>query len=814
MAEPIISHPAQRTRFSILGWTSKPYMERHKGSMGKIQRLKQRYLEHTPELIPERALLATQSYRDNAGQPIVLLRALSFAHILKNMTLFIEPGEPFLGHPSPKARCPVVCPEFGAVWIDRELDLFAVRQADAISLTEANKTILKECLKFWQDKSLDAIADSLLPDKAKKAVAGGMITVGGTGTAIGNIALDYPKVLSMGLEGIIAEIDQKIAGFKAVGIRDVECLNFWRASKIACRAVIEFAARYAQLARKQAQVASDPEWKRELEIMADILARVPAGPARTFRQALQSIWLVYVAVHIESDPHAILLGRFDQYMYKFYQSDIEKGLTTAAQVIDLLACLWIKCTSLIKLRDEASSRAFAGFPLFQNITAGGQTPTGEDATNELSYLMLDAAELAQTSQPSIGLRYHRTIPDRIMLRTAEVIRTGIGYPAIMNDDVIIPKHLLRGATMAEARDYCTNCVETDVPGKTDSRAHSGYVNFPKCLLLALNDGKDQESGVQIGPATGQLAAFNEFDEFYRAFQAQVAFFIEAIVAAYNLVDAIHAQIAPEPFLSSLVDDCIQKGQTRQQGGVKYNFSGIFGVGFSVAVDSLAAIKKLVFEQGDMGAERLLAALASNFENDLLALKLLLNKAPKFGNNDDYVDALAVSFSSFFAREVTRHPCIRGGFYIPELHSVATHVLFGEMTGATPDGRIANTPFADGLSPVHGRDRNGPTAAIRSVTKIDHVEVLQGLLYNQKCHPSVLDSDEALKKFAAYLAVFCELGGHHIQFNVVSKQTLLEAQKEPHKYRDLIVRVAGYSAYFTELNSSTQNEIIRRTELRL
>jgi pyruvate formate-lyase/glycerol dehydratase family glycyl radical enzyme len=780
--------------------------------MDRIKHLKHRYLGYTPELFPERALLVTQSYKENAGRPMVLLRALSFKHILENMTLFIEKGEPFLGNPSPRGRCPVVCPEFGAAWIARELDIFAKREADAIAVSEDNKTILKECLKFWQDKSVDFIAEGLMPEKAKKAIAHGMITVGGTGTAIGNIALDYPKVLDKGLDGIIQEIDRKIADFKAVRIKDVDRLNFWQASKIACRAVIDFAKRYAQLARKQAHQENDPEWKQELEIMADILERIPAGPAQTFREALQAIWLVYVAVHIESDPHAILLGRFDQYMYRFYQNDIEKGRITDEEVKDLLACLWIKCTSMIKLRDEASSKAFAGFPLFQNITAGGQTPSGKDATNELSYLMLDAAELAQTSQPSIGLRYHPKIPDKLMLRAAQVIRTGIGYPAIMNDDVIIPKHLLRGATMAEARDYCTNCVETDVPGKTDSRAHSGYVNFPKCLLLALNDGKDLETGARIGPETGRFDTFKEFKDFYQAYKTQIAFFIETIVEAYNIVDSIHAQVAPEPFLSSLIDDCIEKGETRQQGGAKYNFSGIFGVGLSVAVDSLAAVKKLVFDRGDIGPERLMAALTNNFEKDPLVQKLLLNKAPKFGNNDDYVDALAASFTSFFAQEVIRHPCIRGGFYIPELHSVATHVLFGEITGATPDGRNANIPFADGLSPVHGRDRSGPTAAVQSVTKIDHVEVLQGLLYNQKCHPTVLGSDEALKKFADYMAVFCELGGHHIQFNVVSQQTLLDAQKKPDQYKDLIVRVAGYSAYFTELNSSTQNEIIQRTEL--
>lgn len=779
----------------------------------QIEALKQRYLSHTPELFPERALLATKSYKKNAGHPIVLMRALAFKDILENMTLFIEKGEFFLGNPSPHGRSPVVCPEFGAEWIEKELDIFAQREADAIAISAENKKKLIKCLKFWKNKSVDSITKKHMPGIAKKAIAGGMITVGGTGTAIGNIPLDYAKVLDKGLNGILIDIQQKIDTFTAVKVEDADKLNFWQAAKISCQAVIVFAKRYSRLAKKEAKKEKDPGLKQELERISDILLRVPARPAENFREAIQSVWLVYVAVHIESDPHAILLGRFDQYMAPFYEKDVEQGRLTKQTAMELMACLWIKCTSMIKLRDESSSKAFAGFPLFQNITAGGQTPSGEDATNELTYLMMDAAELVKTSQPSIGLRYHGKTPDKLMLRAARVIRTGIGYPAIMNDEVIIPKHLLRGATMEEARDYCTNCVETDIPGKTDSRAHSGYVNFPKCLLLALNNGKDLETGAQIGVKTGEFNCFDDFETLYQAFKTQVSFFIDTIVQAYNIVDSIHAQVVPEPFLSSLIDDCIKRGKTRQQGGAKYNFSGIFGVGLSVAVDSLAAIRKLIFEEKIIKPDALMTALKNNFNTDPFVQKILLNKAPKYGNNIDSVDNLAADFTSFFAKDVIQHKCIRGGFYIPELHSVATHVLFGEMTGATPDGRHAGEPFADGLSPSHGRDKNGPTAAIMSVTKIDHVEVLQGLLYNQKCHPTVLESDASLKKFAKYMATFCDLGGHHIQFNVVSRQTLEKAKKEPQSYKDLVVRIAGYSAYFTELNSRTQDEIIKRTELR-
>lgn len=773
--------------------------------------LKQSYLSSRPELFADRARLVTESYRRHAGLPVVLQRGYAFCHVLENMPLHIQKGELFLGNPSSGARCPVVSPEFGAGWIGRELDQFARRPADAIFITDDNKRELKQILDFWQDKSLDQILEGMIPEQASKAVANGMITLGGTGSALGNITPDYPKVLEKGLSGIIAEIENALESVRVSAVEDFDKICFWRAAKISCQAVLTFADRYAAKAMALAAEETDGDWKNELIYLSEILTRVPRGPARTFREAVQSLWLVYVAVHIESDPHAILLGRFDQYMFPFYRDDLEKGRITREEARNLLVCLWIKCTSMIKLRDDASSRAFAGFPLFQNITAGGQTRAGEDATNDLSYLMLEAAALAGTSQPSIGLRVHDRTPRELLVKAAGVVRTGIGYPAIMNDTVIIPKHLIRGAGMEEARDYCTNCVETDIPGKTDSRAHSGYVNFPKCLLLALNNGRDPETGIRLGPQTGTFDTMASFEALFKAYTAQVSFCIETIVRAYDIVDAAHAALVPEPFLSSLLDNCIPLGKTRQQGGCTYNFSGIFGVGLSVAADSLAAVKKFVFDEKIVDRSRLLSALETDFKGEEVLRRQLLNKAPKYGNNDDYADDIACACSRIFTEEVTRHPCIRGGFYIPEMHSVATHVLLGEMTGATPDGRKKGIAFADGVSPGGGRDRNGPTQAVRSVTKLDHVAVLQGLLFNQKCHPTALSTPESLEKMADYIKTFCDLGGHHIQFNVVSRETLEQARKNPENFRDLVVRVAGYSAYFTELNPATQEEIINRTE---
>lgn len=777
----------------------------------RINGMKDRMILGQPaELLPERALLVTKAYGEHAAEPPVLQRAYALKKVLEEMTLFIDEGELFVGHPSPQPRSPIVCPELGARWILADIDNFANRPADAVGMTDENKEILKDCLAKWQDCSLDAVVNRLISDEAKAAIADGMITVGGQGTAQGNISINYGKLVRTGLRGLLNEIDARLAGFTPRGIDGTKKVTFWKAGKIALEAVIAFAHRYADLAEKKAAETGDADRKAELREIAATLRKVPEFPAETFREALQSIWLVYTVLHIESDPHAILLGRLDQTLYPFYRKDKAEGRLTDEQAVELLSCIWIKCTAIIKLMDSVTTRTFAGFPLFQNITIGGQGPRGEDASNELSRLILDAALTARVPQPSIGFRYHNKIDPELLQKVCETIREGLGYPAVMNDNCIIPKHLIRGATLEEARNYCTNCVETDIEGMTDSRAHSGYVNFPKCLLLAMNDGVDPETGRQAGPKTGRLEDFASFDDLVKAYEVQVAHFTKLIVDAYDLIDGAHAVHAPEPFMSCLLDDCIERGMTRQEGGTRYNFSGIFGVGLASVADGLAAVKKLCFDEKSVAPAELLEALENDFEG-AEDLRKRCEKAPKFGNDDDSVDLIARHASHVFCREVTRYPCMRGGFYIPELHSVSTHVYFGEVTGATPDGRHAGIAFSDGASPVGGRDRNGPTAAVRSMTKIDHLEALQGVLFNQKFSPSLLNTEGAIGRFEDYIRTYCDLGGHHIQFNMVSTKQLRKAQENPSAYRDLIVRVAGYSAYFTELNRNTQNEIIARTE---
>ena len=691
-----------------------------------------------------------------------------------------------------------------------DLDTFATRPADTISITEENKKILRECLEKWQDSSLDAVTESFITEETQAALDEAMITVGARGTAHGNIAVNNRKLLEKGLRGIICELDDKLRNFKPTCAADGGKLAFWKAARISCEAVIAFAHRYADEAERRARMCGDPIREKELLEIAAVLRRVPEYPAETFREALQSVWLVYIVTQIEADPHAMLLGRFDQYMYPYYRRDKEAGLLSDEEAVELMAQIWIKCTAIIKLQDSVTTRTFAGFPLFQNITIGGQGPRGDDACNELTNLIMDAASVARVPQPSLSFRYHNKVSQDALLKACETIQLGLGYPAIMNDNCIIPKHLIRGATLEEARGYCMNCVESDIEGACDSRSNGGYVNLPKAFLLAMNDGTDPATGIQVGPHTGRAEDMHTFDDVMRAFEKQTAYFIELIVSAYDLIDGAHAVHAPEPFVSALLDDCIERGLTRQEGGVRYNFSGIFGVGLASAADAMAAVKKVVFEDHSASLEELLSALKDDFagEGELLAQ---CAEAPKFGNNNDYVDLIARNIGHIFCKEVVQYPCMRGGFYIPELHSVSTHVYFGELTGATPDGRKAGVPFSDGASPVGGRDVNGPTMAVASMSKLDHMEVLQGVLFNQKFSPSLLNTPGAAVILADYVRAWCDLGGHHIQFNIVSSDELRRAQHNPNDYRNLIVRVAGYSAYFTELNENTQNEIIARTE---
>ena len=777
----------------------------------RILNLHQKLLNSKPAISIERAKLYTSAIQAAQGLPVIMQRAVGFATVLKKMKIKIRTDELIVGNLTEKDRGAIVTPEFGWRWMLNELDLFSTREADQLQITEKEKNDLLKIFRFWEQKSVEEKVDSLLSQDMRNAMAAGLVTLGGHTTSIGNIAPDYPAILNEGLEGIKNKLVEKLEQIDINDANDTEKLNFYKAAVIATDAAIEFSERFADLASDMAQNGAPQPRRQELKRIAAICRNVPRYAAGTFHEALQSLWFIHLMINIESSPHGLLFGRMDQYLYPFYRRDLQAQRLTKKQAEELLECFWIKVTELIKIRDKFYSQAFSGFPLFQVAIIGGVDENGEDAANDLSYLILDVIEEARTTQPSVSIRCHPQTSNHFLEKACKVVKTGLGIPAFVNDRIIIPKMMQRGASLKEARNYVTNCIEPEIPGMTDSRAHSGYVNFGKCIELVLNNGVDPVSGHKIGLKTGELKEFKTFDDFYRAVLRQMKFAIDLIEKAYNVCESIHARIAPEIFLSLFVEDCIARGKTRQAGGARYNHSSIFGTAPGTLADSLAAVKKLVYDEKSIGLESFKSIIAKNFKGAERFRQKLLKKCPKFGNDIDEVDKLAGELVSYFADEVQSRKSLRNGTYIAELHSVAMHVIFGKMCGATPDGRKKGAVLSDGISPVQGADRQGPTATIKSVAKIDHLKLLNGTLFNQKFNPQCLQTQSDLAKFASLIKTYFSLGGHHIQFNVVDTETLKKAQQRPADFKSLIVRVAGYSAFFNELTRDVQDEIIQRTE---
>lgn len=777
----------------------------------RIKKLYESLLSAKPHISIERARIYTEAIGEAGGMSTIMQRAIGLSRVLEKKEIGIKDDELIVGSLSEKERGPIVTPEFGWQWILDELDSFSARESDRMDISDGEKNELRKIFKFWEQKSVEEKVNSLLSDRAKKAIEKGFTTLGGHSTSIGNIAPNYPRLLNEGLDGIKSRIVKKLDERRIRGPEDIEEIEFYRAAIIAIDGAIGLAERYSNLAFRLAEEERSPKRRTELERIAEICRKVPRLPATNFYEAIQSLWFIHLIFHIESSPHAILLGRIDQYLYPFYERDRKENLLTREEAKELLECFWIKVTELIKIRDGFYSKAFSGFPLFQVAMVGGVDQNGDDVTNEVSYLILDVIGDVRTTQPSISLRYHQKSPDEFLRKACTVLKSGLGIPAFVNDAVIIPKMLRRGATLGEARNYVTNCIEPEVPGMTDSRAHSGYVNFGKCIELVFHNGYDPVSGEKIGIETGGIDSFKSFQDFFQAVLQNIKLAVDLIEESYTISELIHLHLVPEIFLSLFIDDCIDRGKTRQAGGARYNHSTIFGTGLATLVDSLAAVKRVVYEDRAIPLETFRNILYNDFEEEERFRQMLLNKCPKFGNGQDEVDLMAREMVAFFCDEVQSRRSLRGGTYLAELHSVTMHVIFGKMCGATPDGRKKGYPLSDGVSPVQGADKMGPTAVIKSVAKLDHLNVLNGTLLNQKFSSNILRNDVDIDKFLCLIKTYFALGGHHIQFNIVDGDTLKRAQIHPDEFRSLIVRVAGYSAFFGELTKDVQDEIIRRTE---
>ena len=825
----------------------------------RITRLVDHLYAKMPEIESYRAKLITESYKETEDQPIITRRAKAFSHILHNIPIIIRDEELIVGSNSIAPRGCQTFPEFSFQWLEDELDTVATRTADPFYISEQAKADLREVHKYWKGKTTSELATAYMAPEAIRAIDHNIFTPGNYFyNGVGHVTVKYWEVLEIGYEGIMAKAQAELDKCN-VGDGDyAERSRFLEAVIMSCQAVIDYADRYAKLALEMAEKCTDPQRKAELLVIASNCSKVPAKGATNFWEACQSFWFVQQLLQMESSGHSISPGRFDQYMYPYYKKDIESGAITRTAAQELLDCIWVKLNDLNKVRDAASAEGFAGYSLFQNLIVGGQDKDGNDVTNDLSFMCIEASMHVHLPAPSLSIRVWNGSPHDLLIKAAELTRTGIGLPAYYNDEVIIPALQNRGLSLVDAREYnIIGCVEPQKAGKTEGWHDAAFFNMCRPLELVFANGMDQ--GEMVGIPTGDVTQMATFDEFYDAYRKQMEYCISLLVNADNAIDVAHAKRCPLPFLSSMIDDCIKRGKTVQEGGAVYNFTGPQGFGIANMADSLYAIRQLVYEEKKFTMEELKEALAWNYGKGLdeqsvkeittgilremtesgakvdadtaaAVLKSVMNakmapekmaryqeihdmiaEVPKFGNDIPEVDYFARDVAYTYTRPLQNFKNPRGGQYQAGLYPVSANVPLGGQTGATPDGRYAHTPVADGVSPSAGKDVNGPTAAASSVAKLDHFIVSNGTLFNQKFHPSALSGREGLEKFVALIRSYFDQKGMHMQFNVVSRETLLDAQAHPENYKHLVVRVAGYSALFTTLSKSLQDDIIRRTE---
>lgn len=780
----------------------------------RVSRLKEQLRSTEPSICVERAKLATEAYKTFFNEPIPILRAHILDYILKNKKIIINDGELIVGNLGSKYRCAPVFPEYGATWVINEIDEFETRGTDPLRISKDEKSELLDILKEWEGKGFAELSETYLDEQTLEAEEAGVLTVGSRITSTGHVVPNYTKLFNVGLVGIIKQAQYELEKIKnEARTHEIQAkMDFLDAVVITAKSAIMFADRFADEAEKLSDITTDPVRKKELQEIAIVCRNVPKNPPRSFHEAVQFQWFIHLTMQIETNGHSIGLGRFDQHMYEFYKKDIDEGKITRDQAIELIQCMWIKMTELLKVRDSSEAEAFAGYPLWQNMAIGGQTPEGLDATNELSYAILDAYEGVKTVQPSCSFRYHDNIDRDFFKKALKLSQDGLAMPAFYNDKLVIPMILAKGATIQEARDWSIEgCVEPYVTGKTDGRPVVGYINGLKIIELILNNGVDPMTGKQIGLKTGELSSLKSLDDFVIAFEKQLEYFVKLMLDGYNIVGSLHATRLPAIFASLTVDDCIAKGKSLQEGGAKYNFSACFINAIANTVDSLAAIETIVFKDKKMTLEELKEVMDNNFEglNGERTRQLLLNKAPKYGNDNDFVDGLGRKILAMYNKKLENYRDSRGGKYVLTVLSTSFNVLQGKYTGATPDGRKAYEPTSDNASPYVGRDLSGATAVCKSVAKLDQMNALCGTLLNIKFDSNFIKGEQGLDILGNVVETYFDLMGEHIQFNVASVEELKAAQENPQEYANLMVRVAGYSAYFIELDKAVQDNIIAR-----
>lgn len=759
----------------------------------RIQLLKTQLFKNKREVSLERALLYTESYKETEGMTAILRRAKATAHILSNVEISIRAEELIIGNRTTKPRSGILSPEMDPYWINDELDTIHNRPQDPFIISDEDKKIYREVLyPYWVGISLKDFINKRLTPEVRVPSDLDIFKLNQTDKGQGHIIPNFEKLLNQGLGQIIQEtlvLSEKQPGN-----------DFYEASIITLKASQTHILRYATLAKISAE--GEPNKRRQAELLeiARISTKISSEKPENFYEACQLLWFLCVILQYESNASSLSLGGFDKYMYPFYENDLKNGITRES-LRETLTCLWIKTNDVVLIRSSNSATYFAGFPTGYTITLGGLTANGHSAVNNLSYLALDTYQDIRLPQPNLGVRINELIEPAFLVKTAETIRLGTGIPQIFNDEVIVPGFLNRGVSLEDARDYSVvGCVELSLPGKTYGLHDIALFNLLKVMEISLRELGNNDNIT--------------FDEIIQNIKEKIHIYVKLMVDGCNIVDISHKEFAPVPLLSCFIDNCLETGKDITYGGAKYNFSGVQGIGIANLSDSLYALKKIVYEEKRISLRDLTKALEDNFqgdENEKLRTRLI-NKYDKYGNDNDEVDNLSADILRYYSKAVEQHATPRGGTFVPGSYTVSAHIPLGKAVGATPDGRRSGDQLADGgLSPMVGRDMLGPTAVLKSVSKLDNYLTTNGSLLNVKFSPKTLEGTEGINKLSHFLYAFMKLKIQHIQFNVVSVETLKSAQVSPNDYKGLVIRVAGYSAFFIELSREIQDDIIRRTQ---
>jgi pyruvate formate-lyase/glycerol dehydratase family glycyl radical enzyme len=785
----------------------------------RVKRIKDEIVSTPPAICTHRARLVTDAYRETEAEPVVHRRARAVDRILRHMPIYLEDGQLLAGNQASRPRAAPIFPEYSVSWIEEELETLSSRSGDKFESTPEDREELRGLIEYWKGKTLQDRAKALQPQDVLTATAMSVIEWEGNVTAgEGHITVDYATIVEKGLGWYLREIETRQRSLDLAEPENLMKRKFYEAAEMTTRAVSAFIERNARLALDLSNAESNDVRRAELKRLSEVCLHVASGKPQTFYEALQLVWFVHLILQIESNGHSFSLGRIDQYLLPFYLRDTATGMISSADALELIECFFLKMFTVNKIRSYSHTLVVSGYPTYQNVCVGGQTAMGVDATNELSYLFLEALAAVRLSEPNFYIRVHENMDERFLARAADIVRLGFGMPAFVNDKVIVPSLMNRGVTLDDAMNYATmGCLEVSVPGKWGYRANGKIkLNMLKMLEVTLNGGRDPQTGLVLNPSDRKLGTFGNFESLREEWRRQVAYYTRLHVVADNINSLATEQLTPDVFCAVLIQDCIGRGKLICEGGAIYDMQSGSQIGLANVGNSLAAMKRVVFDSASASQDELREAMDANFETPRgERIRSMLLNAPKYGNDDDYADQVTKEAYDDYCLEVEKYKNTRsgrgpkGGGWFPATVTISSNIPAGRKVGATPDGRKAFTPTADGCSPAHNTEMHGPTAVIRSVDKLSTLLITGGNLLNCRLDPSSIRGEEGLRRLIALIKAHFRLYGWHVQFNTVDTAMLLEAQKSPENYRDLTVRVAGYSALFVALDREVQNDIIDR-----